>query len=119
MNDYVYKGKYPNDTYLISQKHRMIIKIWNYQCIQGERKVCYYIILAVNKDRGIYKDNINRVFSHEEYIYDNVIKNKLKQLKNLTANQIVDTYEYQTNNEFYPVRMKINMITFMLYQKRK
>ena len=71
MNDYIYEGKYPKDTYLISQKHRMIIKIWNYQFIQGERKICLYVILAVDKDRGIYKDNINRVFSHEEYIHDN------------------------------------------------
>ena len=71
MNDYVYEGKYPNDTYLISQKHRMIIKIWNYQFSRGERKVCYYIILAVDKYRGIYKDNINQVLSHEEYIHDN------------------------------------------------
>lgn len=71
MNDYVYEGKYPNDTYLISQKHRMIIKIWNYQFSRGERKVCYYIILAVDKYRGIYKDNINQVLSREEYIHDN------------------------------------------------
>ena len=93
MNNYVYEGKYPNDTYLISQKHQMIIKIWNYQYIQGERKVCYYTILAVDKDRGIYKDDINRVFSHEEYIHDNFhviskeeVENYLKKIDNFGNN---------------------------------
>ena len=93
MNNYIYEGKYPNDTYLISQKHRMIIKIWNYQCIQRERKVCYYVILAIDKDRGIYKDDINRVFSSEEYIHDNFhviskeeVENYLKKVDNFSNN---------------------------------
>ena len=71
MNDYVYEGKYPKDTYLISQKCQMIIKIWHYEFSKKERKVCYYVILAVDKDRGIYKDNINIMISHEEYIHNN------------------------------------------------
>lgn len=93
MNDHVYEGKYPNDTYLISQKCQMIIKIWNYQYIRGERKICLYVILAVDKDRGIYKDNINRVFSHEEYIHDNFhviskekVENYLKKVDNFGNN---------------------------------
>ncbi len=61
------------------------------------------------KYKELYQNN--GLITKEEYIYDNVIKNKLKQLKNLTTNQIVDTYEYQTNNEFYPVRMKIKGIS--------
>ena len=71
MNNYVYEGKYPKDTYLISQKRQMIIKIWHYEFSKRERKVCYYVILAADKDRGIYKDNINIMISHEEYIHDN------------------------------------------------
>ena len=72
------------------------------------KKYTYYLNGNI-KYKELYQNN--ELMTKEEYIYDNVIKNKLKQLKNLTANQIVDTYEYQTNNEFYPVRMKIKGIS--------
>lgn len=93
MNNYVYEGKYPKDTYLISQKRQMIIKICHYEFSRRERKVCFYVILAVDKDRGIYKDNINRVLSHEEYIHDNFhviseeeVKNYLKKVDDFGNN---------------------------------
>ena len=71
MDNYVYEGKYPKDTYLISQKYRKIIRIWHYEFSRRERKVCFYVILAVDKDRGVYKDNLNLMIALEEHIHNN------------------------------------------------